>query len=210
MTAMAMRATGVLLAVLLGVAIPNAASAQDGKPRQGGDSLTLLGRLPAQLLDLAQLPSLRQDDAPRTLEGALVGYRGPDGVVTIYLFRETPIDLPRGPDGDAVQAHLRDATTTMLTVLTRPQEGQKPPDLTRLPDYRHVSPGSPGFRCVQTRRAAAAAGDLERTDHLCVTSIRGRFLKFRGSFEHAATRREAFRRQFVALAEQAAAILEAP
>lgn len=201
----------LLLAFLIGAA--SGAAAQEGPQPQGSESLGLLARVPARLMLATRIRPPAQDAAPRTLEGALVGYRQSDGAVTIYLFRESPEALPRGPDSPVVQAHLQDATATMLTVLNRRQGGVTPTEVTRLADYRHAPRGGPAFRCVRTRRVIAAPpqsspGEWERTDHLCVTSIRGRFLKLRGTFQHPTQQREALRRYFASMAGQVAATLD--
>lgn len=203
----------LLPAILLGVATAGAAAEEGPHQSQGSESLAVLMRLPERLMLANRIRPPVQDAAPRTLEGALVGYRQPDGVVTIYLFRESPQAMPRGPDSPAAQAHLQDAMATMLSVLNRPQGGAAPTEVTRLADYRHAPRGSPAFRCVRTRRVIAAPprsppGEWERTDHLCVTSIRGRFLKLRGTFQHPTQQREVLRRYFASMAGQVAATLD--
>jgi hypothetical protein len=189
------------------------AAAQEGPEPRTGDSLALLARVPARLMLATRIRPPVQDAAPRTLEGALVGYRQSDGAVTIYLFRETPETLPRGPDSPAVQVHLQDATATMLNVLNRREGAVTSAEVTRLADYRHAPRGGAAFRCVRARRVIAAPpqsspGEWERTDHLCVTSIRGRFLKLRGTFQHPTQQREALRRYFASMAGQVAATLD--
>lgn len=206
------RVLWLLLAFLAGAAVTSAAAQEGPEPRRG-ESLALLERVPVRLMLATRIRPPIPDAAPRTLEGALVGYRQPDGAVTIYLFRESAQPLPRGPDSPTVQAHLQDATATMLSVLNRPQAGAAPAEVVRLPDYRLVPPGAPAFRCVRTRRVTAAPpqsppGEWERTDHLCVTSIRGRFLKLRGTFQHPTQQREALRRYFASMAGQVAATLD--
>lgn len=206
----------LLPAALLGAAIAGAAAAEgEGLRPQGGESLVLLARVPVRLMLATRIRPPMQDAAPRTLEGALVGYRQPDGAVTIYLFRESPEALPSGPDSPAAQAHLQDAMATMLAVLNRREGGATAAEVTRLPDYRHAPRGGPAFRCVRTRRVIAAPpqsapGEWERSDHLCVTGLRGRFLKLRATFQHPTQQREVLRRYFTSMAGQVAAILDRP
>lgn len=206
------RVLWLLLPLLAAAAIASAA-AQEGPEPRSGESLGLLARVPVRLMLANRIRPPVRDAAPRTLEGALVGYRQSDGAVTIYLFREGPEALPRGPDSPTVQTHLQDAMAIMLHVLNRREGGVTPVEVTRLADYRHAPRGGAAFRCVRTRRVIAAPpqsqpGEWERTDHLCVTSIRGRFLKLRGTFQHPTQQREAMRRYFASMAGQVAATLE--
>lgn len=151
------------------------------------ERLAVLERLPERIGSFTRSVPARRDTTANVVDGAVLRYRGPSGMMSVFLYRMPGPAVPDGSESSIIQSELAASERSMIDAMARPGiDGVPRAPLEMITGYAFAAPEGPRFRCVEARRAIAApqgsSGPWHQHEHVCVTGRLQGYLMMRVSY----------------------------